>query len=97
MSSAHPTSPVTVWDDLDVKVCRCPRCGEEIPSDHVGDDCSDTDSDDDDYDQSPDTGNKRKRTESHAAMNVLDSRAVYAVFHPDARVYPSSHLWRTRT
>jgi hypothetical protein len=30
-------------------------------------------------------------------MNVLDSRVVYALFHPDARVYPSSHSWRTCT
>jgi hypothetical protein len=49
-----------VWPVLD-NAYRCPRCGEEIPSDHVGDDCSDTDSDDDDYDPSPDVGNKRER------------------------------------
>ena len=52
-----------MWADLD-KVHRCPRCGEEIPSDHVGDDCSDTESDDEDYDPSPDAGNKCKRVES---------------------------------
>jgi hypothetical protein len=49
-----------VWADSD-KVHRCPRCGEEIPTDHVGDDCSDTESDDDDYDPGADGDNKRER------------------------------------
>jgi hypothetical protein len=93
LRSAHPHQP-RVWDDLDIKVCRCPRCREEIPSDDVNDDCSDNESDDDDYDPSPDAGNKRKRAESDVAY-VLDLPAEYALFHPDDRVYPSSHSWRT--
>jgi hypothetical protein len=47
-----PPHEPRVWAVLD-NVYRCPRCGEEIPSDHVGDDCSDTDSDDDDYNPMP--------------------------------------------
>jgi hypothetical protein len=55
-----PPHEPRVWADSD-KIHRCPRCGEEIPSDHVGDDCSDTESDDDDYDPGADGDNKRKR------------------------------------
>jgi len=31
------------------------------------------------------------------AVNVLDFPAEYALLHPDDRVYPSSHSWRTCT
>ena len=52
LRSALPHQP-RVRDDLDIKVCRCPRCREEIPSDDVNDDCSDNESDDDDYNPMP--------------------------------------------
>ena len=66
MRSPHPcTTCAHVWDD-DEKVCCCPRCREEIPSDDVGDACSDNESDNDDYDPGADGGNRRKRAETSA-------------------------------
>jgi hypothetical protein len=66
-----PPHEPRVWDDYE-KVYRCPRCSEEIPSDDVGDDCSDNESDDDDYDPSPDGGNKRRHAESPGSADDDD-------------------------
>ena len=61
LSSAHHNSPVCrkIWirsvDARDVA---------EIPTDHVGDDCSDTESDESDIDPSADGGNQRS-VQSH--------------------------------